>query len=181
MILGATGFKKSEPKLKKEGDMPISGNLTNKQLKKRVVWTISCLIASSARHHMLKQIISLNSMIKDVKISDGSKQGTIKMTERQVVELRNEMSSNADIVELERTKVPAVTIKMWYMPMLELPECGAVMRGATLAVIRPTEAATGKDDDLSLAMGAFGEKCMEEAVRKLIEKKKSYTLEMNSF
>ena len=174
MILGATGFKKSEPKLKKEGDMPISGNLTNKQLKKRVVWTISCLIASSARHHMLKQIISLNRMIRDVKISDGSKQGTIKMTERQVVELRNEMSSNADIVELERTKVPAVTIKMWYMPML-------VMRGATLAVIRPTETASGKDDDLSLAMGAFGEKCMEEAVRKLIEKKKSYTLEMNSF
>lgn len=183
VILGATGFKKSEPKLKKEGDMPISGNLTNKQLKKRVVWTISCLIASSARHHMLKQIISLNRMIRDVKISDGSKQGTIKMSERQVVELRNEMmSSNADIVELERTKVPAVTIKMWYMPMLELPECGAVMRGATLAVIRPTEAAaTRKDDDFSLAMGAFGEKCMVEAVRKLIEKKKSYTLEMNSF
>lgn len=194
VILGATGFQKSELKTKNQGkesgkngeisptaSMP--ANLTNKQLKKRVVWTISCLIASSARHHMLKQIIALNRMIRDMKISDGSKQGTIQMTERQVVELRNEMSSTtATVVEPERTKVPAVTIKMWYVPVLELPESGCVMRGATLAVIRPAAvAAVGKDDDVSLAMGAFGEKCMEEAVRKLIERKKSYTLEMNSF
>ncbi|XP_023749195.1 F-box protein At5g46170 [Lactuca sativa] len=193
VILGATGFKKSEMKLKNDGDesgkndesspAPLeSRNLTSKQLKKRVVWTISCLIASSARHHMLKKIISLNPMIRDVKISDGSKQGTIRMTERQVVELREDVSSTTVVdVEAERTKVPAVTIKMWYVPVLELPESGYVMKGATLAVIRPAVTAVEKDDDVSLAMGAFDEKCMGEAVRKLIEKKKSYTLEMNSF
>lgn len=193
VILGATGFQKSETKPKndeeetgKNGETSpaasASRNLTNKQLKKRVVWTISCLIASSARHHMLKQIISLNPMIRDVKISDGSKQGTIQMTERQVVELREEVGSTAEVdVEAERTKVPAVTIKMWYVPVLELPESGCVMKGATLAVIRPAVTAVDKDDDVSLAMGAFGEKCMGEAVRKLVERKKSYTLEMNSF
>lgn len=193
VILGATGFQKSETKPKNDGEetgkngetSPAASayrNLTNKQLKKRVVWTISCLIASSARHHMLKQIISLNPMIRDVKISDGSKQGTIQMTERQVVELREEVGSTAEVdVEAERTKVPAVTIKMWYVPVLELPESGCVMKGATLAVIRPAVTAVDKDDDVSLAMGAFGEKCMGEAVRKLIERKKSYTLEMNSF
>ncbi|KVI08022.1 F-box protein At1g22220-like [Cynara cardunculus var. scolymus] len=192
VILGATGFRKSEQKVKnqekesgKDGEIspfPASmpANLTNKQLKKRVVWTISCLIASSARHHMLKQIIALNRMIRDVKISDGSKQGTIEMTERQVVELRKEMNSTA-VVEPERTEVPAVTIKMWYVPVLELPESGCVMKGATLAVIRPAVTAMEKDDDVSLAMGAFEEKCMGEAVRKLIDRKKSYTLEMNSF
>lgn len=190
VILGATGFQKSEQKLKnqgkesgKDGEISPPANLTNKQLKKRVVWTISCLIASSARHHMLKQIIALNRMIRDVKISDGSKQGTIQMTERQVVELRKEMNSTmaATVVEPERTKVPAVTIKMWYLPVLELPESGCVMIGATLAVIRPAVTAVEKDDDVSLAMGAFEEKCMGEAVTKLIDRKKSYTLEMNSF
>ncbi|KAI3746464.1 hypothetical protein L6452_08898 [Arctium lappa] len=191
VILGATGFRESEQKQKnqlgkessgKDGEISPPANLTNKQLKKRVVWTISCLIASSARHHMLKQIIALNRMIRDVKISDGSKQGTIQMTERQVVELRKEMMNSTTVVEPERTKVPAVTIKMWYLPVLELPESGCVMRGATLAVIRPAvTTAVEKDDDVSLAMGAFEEKCMGEAVRKLIDRKKSYTLEMNSF
>lgn len=197
VILGATGFKKSEKKPNNDGidggkdddtspAASITRNLTNKQLKKRVVWTISCLIASSARHHMLKQIISSNQMIRDVKISDGSKQGTIEMTEEQVAELRKEMNSGTaaeTVVEMDRTRVPAVTIKMWYLPVMELPESGGVMRGATLAVIRPVATATalGKDDDVTLAMGAFGEKCVKEAVRKLIDRKKSYTLEMNSF
>ncbi|KAI3518224.1 hypothetical protein L1887_06728 [Cichorium endivia] len=193
VILGAIEFKKSETKPKNDGEetgkngetsQPTSAsrNLTNKQLTKRLVWTISCLIASSARHHMLKQIISLNPMIRDVKISDGSKQGTIQMTERQVVELREEVGSRPDVdVEAGRTKVPAVTIKMWYVTVLELPESGCVMKGATLVVIRPAVTAVDKDDDVSLAMGAFGEKCMGEAVRKLIERKKPYTFPMNSF
>ncbi|KAI7725834.1 hypothetical protein M8C21_005389, partial [Ambrosia artemisiifolia] len=191
VILGATGFHKSEPKPKTEVTESIkseeasppastSTNLTNKQLKKRVVWTISCLIASSARHHMLKQIISLNQMIQNIKISDGSKQGSIKMTNKQVAELRNEMKLNDKVVGMERTKVPAVTIKMWYMPVLELPESGGVMKGATLAIIRPT-ATKEKDDDVSLTIGAFGEDFTMEAVRKLVDTKKSYTLEMNSF
>lgn len=182
VILGATGFKKySEGE--NETCPTTTTNLTNKQLKKRVVWTISCLIASSARHHMLKQIISLNRLIRDVKITDGSKQGTIEMTERQVNEVRKDMTTaEAKVVgELERTKVPAVTIKMWYVPVLELPECGGVMRGATLAVIRPAVNAVQKEDDVTLAIGAFGEGCMAEAVRKLVDRKKSYTLEMNSF
>lgn len=195
VILGATGFNKSETEQKNAGEdtgkngeispaASASTNLTNKQLKKRVVWTISCMIASSARHHMLKKIISLNPMIRDVKISDGSKQGTIRMTERQVVELREDVSSTTEVdvdVEAERTKVPAVMIKMWYLPVLELPESGCVMKGATLAIIRPAVTAVDKDDDVRLAMGAFEEQCMGEAVRKLIERKKSYTLEMNSF
>ncbi|XP_076907496.1 F-box protein At5g46170-like [Bidens hawaiensis] len=178
VILGATGFHKSEPKPKIVGEpipaVSVTTHLTNKQLKKRVIWTISCLIASSARHHMLKQIISSNQTIRDVKIIDGSRQGNIQMTEKQVVELRSTMAG-----ELDRTRVPAVTIKMWYMPMLELPESGGVMKGATLAVIRPTAAA--KDDDVRLASGAFEEDFAAEAVRKLVDNKKSYTLEMNSF
>ncbi|KAL8211419.1 hypothetical protein R6Q57_005856 [Mikania cordata] len=176
VILGATGFQKSETKLEIGS---VSANLTNKQLKKRVVWTISCLIASSARHHMLKQIISQNGMIREVKISDGSKQGTIEMTEKQVAELRKEMNSTA--AELDRTRIPAVTIKMWYVPVLELPETAGVMRGATLTVIRPTVRAAEMDDDVTLAVGAFGENFMVEAVRRLIATKKSCTLEMNSF
>ncbi|XP_071707162.1 F-box protein At5g46170-like [Rutidosis leptorrhynchoides] len=180
VILGATGFQKLKMAGKDENEngavSNLNLNLTNKQLKKRVVWTISCLIASSARHHMLKRIVNSHRMIRDVKISDGSKQGTIEMNERQVVELRKET-----VVEMERTKVPAVMIKMWYMPELELPECGGVMKGATLAVIRPTSTVVDKEDDVSLAVGAFREKSMELAVRKLVEKKKSYTLEMNAF
>ncbi|KAL9995960.1 putative F-box protein AUF1 [Helianthus debilis subsp. tardiflorus] len=179
VILGATGFQKRDETETLKSEAPAASNLTNKQLKKRVVWTISCLIASSARHHMLKQIISWNHRtIRDVKISDGSKQGTIQMTEKQVVELRKEMDK---VVGLERTKVPAVTIKMWYVPVLELPESGGVMKGATLAVIRPTTVPVEKEDDVTLATGAFGEDFTAEAVRKLVHTNKSYTLEMNSF
>nr|XP_043633079.1 F-box protein At4g18380-like [Erigeron canadensis] len=190
VILGATGFKKSEnstkdeTKGKVEDVISTTNHLTNKQLKKRVVWTISCLIACSARHHMLKQIISVNRMLRNVKITDGSKQGTIDMKERQVFDVRNDTmcSEKTSDLEMERTKVPAVIIKMWYMPMLELPESGGVMKGATLAVIRPVIGTTvEKQDDVTLAMGAFEDKFVKEAVKKLVEKKRSYTLEMNSF
>ncbi|KAK1421577.1 hypothetical protein QVD17_24023 [Tagetes erecta] len=190
VILGATGFHKpdisnSNSNSNSNVQGSVLGNLTNKQLKKRVVWTISCLIASSARHHMLKRIISTNETIREVKISDGSKQGTIEMNEKQVMELKEELRVPMDTIYdgvMERTKVPAVTIKMWYMPVLELPESGGVMKGATLAVIRPTTVSrVDKDGDVSLAVGAFGEDFTMEAVRKLIDMKKSYTLEMNSF
>ncbi|KAI3771622.1 hypothetical protein L6452_02788 [Arctium lappa] len=59
VILGETGSRKSEQKQKnqgkesrKDGEISPPANLTNKQLRKRVVWTISCLIASFSRHHM---------------------------------------------------------------------------------------------------------------------------------
>lgn len=171
---------------KEEEEEEEESYFTNDKLKLRVVWTISCLIAASARHHLLKQILSEHLMIRDAVISDGSKQGKICM------QINAAMDSSS-----ERTCLPALRMKMWYVPVLELPASGCVLKGATLVVIRPA-AAEGKGHkrettDEELAVGAFNdgdgdgdgedEKCfLGEAVRKMImEKKANYTLEMNPF
>ncbi|RVW54225.1 hypothetical protein CK203_080119 [Vitis vinifera] len=58
------------------------------------------------------------------------------MGEEQFKELRRSMNPTAPV---ERTMFPAVRVKLWHVPVLELPASGRVMNGATLIVIRPAE------------------------------------------
>uniref|UniRef100_A0A5B7BXG8 F-box domain-containing protein n=1 Tax=Davidia involucrata TaxID=16924 RepID=A0A5B7BXG8_DAVIN len=183
LILGATSFHRDnngEQRLEQEHEQ-----FTDDDLKLRVVWTLSCLIAASARHYFLQQVVSdHHEMLRSVVVTDASKQGRLCMREEQIEELR---SSSAKLESSERSRVPALKMKLWYVPVLELPASGCVMKGATLVVIRPVDGppATIKSDNDDLLRGAFDgeeeDKALGEAVREMMKKKNTYTLEMNSF
>ncbi|XWS73614.1 hypothetical protein CRYUN_Cryun02cG0143700 [Craigia yunnanensis] len=188
IILGATSIQRSNKFssssfcLQQKEQECIEETLTDDELKLRVIWTISCLIAASTRHYLFKKILADHPipLLQRVLISDANKQGKFYMVKEEIVEMRNSMNSEQDTLEsssLERTPVPELNMKLWYLPMLELPESGYVMRGATL-VIRPVD---GSDSMVgSLDLEGDGE-AFSEAVREMIKVKKSYLMTMSSF
>ncbi|KAI9122676.1 hypothetical protein K1719_006516 [Acacia pycnantha] len=152
---------------------------TNGGLKLRVVWTISSLIAASARHYLLQPIISEHRTLDNLVLTDADGQGVLHMNRDQLEELRVKPLSASSASK--RTLVPALSMRLWYAPHIELPN-GVVLKGATLVAIRPSEQPVmGKKEisDLSWVSTAF-EEPYGTAVRMLV-KRRTYCLEMNSF
>ncbi|PQP93639.1 F-box protein [Prunus yedoensis var. nudiflora] len=153
---------------------------TNGGLKLRVVWTISSLIAASARHYLLQPIISEHKTLDSLVLTDADGQGVLYMNRDQLEELRVKPLSASSASK--RTLVPALNMRLWYAPHLELPD-GVVLKGATLVAIRPSEqSATSKKEvssDLSWVSTAFEEPYGTAA--KMLIKRRTYCLEMNSF
>ncbi|CAG7894757.1 unnamed protein product [Brassica rapa] len=148
---------------------------TNGGLKLRVVWTISSLIAASARHYLLQPIISEHKTLKSLVLTDSDGQGVLSMNKDQLEELRVKplLASSAS----KRTLVPALNMRLWYAPSLVLPD-GTVLKGATLVAIRPSE--SNKDvSDANWVSSAFEEPY--ETAAKMLVKRRTYCLEMNSF
>ncbi|CAA2992624.1 F-box protein At1g22220-like [Olea europaea var. sylvestris] len=169
-------------------------------LKMRVVWTISVLIAASARHYMMLDVISEQNHLTNLIVNDRENEGSVKLDKDGLKECRN---SSADEMEEEinessngadsglwwrtnRTKVPAVRMRMRHEARMELSE-GMLMEGATLVVVRPLRGGGERNEmeeqsgDIELAAEAFGkEGIYAEAAERLL-KSRSYILEMNSF
>lgn len=151
---------------------------TNGGLKMRVVWTISSLIAASARHYLLQPIIAEHKTLDRLVLTDASGQGILSMNREQLEELRVKplLASAAS----KRTMVPALNMRLWYAPHLELPD-GTVLKGASMVVIRPSEQlrkdVVGSDENL---VASLFEEPYGTAVRMLM-KRRTYCLEMNSF
>ncbi|PON75792.1 F-box domain containing protein [Parasponia andersonii] len=203
VILGANSIQRE--KLPKNDNLnKESGNrncesaqpvLTDQELKTRIVWMISSLIAASARHYLLKRIIAEFPDLRNVVISDENKRGKLYMGEEQLAELRSNSGNNESSValesSLERSVIPDLGMKLWYVPQLELPGSGCVIKGATLVVIKPLdhELINGKkgamDDGDLLGNGFDGNEeenaILGEAVREMIKLKKTYVMEMTSF
>ncbi|OIW14025.1 hypothetical protein TanjilG_11370 [Lupinus angustifolius] len=150
---------------------------TNGGLKLRVVWTISSLIAASARHYLLQPIISEHKTLDNLVLTDADGQGVLHMDRDQLEELRVKPLSAS--LASKRTLVPALNMRLWYAPHLELPD-GVVLKGATLVAIRPSEQSPKKEpSDVSWVSTAF-EEPYRTAARMLV-KRRTYCLEMNSF
>ncbi|XP_050368111.1 F-box protein At5g46170-like [Argentina anserina] len=151
---------------------------TNGGLKLRVVWTISSLIAASARHYLLQPIISEHKTLDSLVLTDADGQGVLSMNREQLEELRVKPLSASSASK--RTLVPALNMRLWYAPQLELPD-GVVLKGATLVAIRPSEQSNPKKEvsDLSWVSTAFEEPYGTAA--KMLVKRRTYCLEMNSF
>lgn len=151
---------------------------TNGGLKLRVVWTISSLIAASARHYLLQPIIAEHKKLESLVLTDVDGQGVLGMNREQLEELRVKPLSASSASK--RTMVPALNMRLWYAPHLELPD-GTVLKGATLVAIRPSEQpkkeVVGPDGNWVAA--AF-EEPYRTAARMLV-KRRTYCLEMNSF
>ena len=154
---------------------------TNGGLKLRVVWTISSLIAASARHYLLQPIISEHKTLDNLVLTDADGQGVLCMNREQLEELRVKPLSASSASK--RTQVPALNMRLWYAPHLELPD-GMVLKGATLVAIRPSDqsvpAMSKKEvSDVSWVSTAFEEPYGTAA--KMLIKRRTYCLEMNSF
>ncbi|KAG2688972.1 hypothetical protein I3760_09G117400 [Carya illinoinensis] len=154
---------------------------TNGGLKLRVVWTISSLIAASARHFLLQPIISEHKTLDNLVLTDADGQGVLCMNRDQLEELRVKPLSASSASK--RTQVPALNMRLWYAPHLELPG-GMVLKGATLVAIRPSEQsavsiARKEVSDVSWVSMAFEEPYGTAA--KMLVKRRTYCLEMNSF
>ncbi|XP_071707114.1 F-box protein At5g46170-like [Rutidosis leptorrhynchoides] len=158
------------------GSMPESF-YTNGGLKLRVVWTISSLIAASARHYLLQPIIAEHKTLDSLVLMDGDRQGVLCMNKEQLEELRVKPLSASSASK--RTLVPALNMKLWYAPYLELND-GTVLKGATLVAIRPSEQSGRKEvSDGSWVSSAFEEPYGTAA--RMLAKRRTYCLEMNSF
>lgn len=151
---------------------------TNGSLKLRVVWTISSLIAASARHYLLQPIIAEHKTLDSLILTDADGQGVLCMNRDQLEELRvKPLSASA---ASKRTLVPALNMRLWYAPHLELPN-GLVLKGATLVAIIPSEQSAVKKD---IADGSWVSTSFEEpygTAMKMLVKRRTYCLEMNSF
>lgn len=148
---------------------------TDGGLKVRVVWTISSLIAASARHYLLQQIISDHPTLESLVLTDADGQGMLCMNREQLKEFRD--TPLAASPSSNRTQVPALNMKLWYAPYLELPG-GTGLKGATLVAIRPSENPVRKETE-SFVSGAFDEPF--KTATNLLVKRRTYLLEMNSF
>ncbi|KAK1280185.1 F-box protein [Acorus gramineus] len=182
-ILGATSFRRcganSEAVADEAGDEEEQRFCTNGGLKLRVVWTITSLIAASARHFLLQQIVADHPTLRDLELTDVDGQGTLIMGREQLEELRRAPAEAASATA-NRTQVPALSMKLWYAPRLVLPTAGLVLEGATLVAIRPIGGHVGRlDGGDGFLVGAF-DGAFGEAARAMV-KRKTYLLEMNPF
>ena len=177
-------------------DSPVTGFFgSGCWLKKRVLWTITTLIAASARHYMSKEVLKEHREIEKIIVTDIEEEGIIAMNREGIKEyLREQEDEEPGRLQSNnrRTMVPNVKMKIMYAPRLEL-KSGVCLEGATLVLVRPTtdEPALGalthlrgdsveeEDAELALGLGDFGE-VYGEAVQALL-KAPSYLLEMNSF
>lgn len=151
---------------------------TNGGLKLRVVWTISSLIAASARHYLLQPIIAEHKTLEALVLTDADGQGVLSMNKEQLEELRVKPLSASSASK--RTLVPALSMRLWYAAHLELPN-GTVLKGATLVAIRPSEQPKKEvlGSEANWVASAF-EEPFGTAARMLV-KRRTYCLEMNSF
>ncbi|KAL1205144.1 F-box protein [Cardamine amara subsp. amara] len=183
MILGASSVNRLNQVKNLENSNLIdddNGNIpesfyTNGGLKLRVVWTISSLIAASARHYLLQPIITEHKTLDRLVLSDADGQGVLCMNREQLEELRVTPLSASSASK--RTLVPALNMRLWYAPQLDLPD-GTVLKGATLVAIRPSESKK-EVCDASWLTDAFEEPFGTAA--KMLIKRRTYCLEMNSF
>jgi len=157
---------------------------TNGGLKLRVVWTISSLIAASARHYLLHPIICNHETLESLDLTDADGQGVLTMDRRQLQELRMRPVSPSG--SSHRTLMPALSMRLHYAPLIELPG-GTLLKGATLVAIRPSEDALREGQGVGAA-GPVGtcwiSEAFEEPYRtaaKVLLKRRAYCLEMNSF
>ncbi|KAM6552272.1 hypothetical protein CsatB_002080 [Cannabis sativa] len=190
VIIGANSISKNDNENSQSRIESQPLILSDEELKLRIVWMISSLMAASSRHYMLKRIVVDFPTISNVVVSDEEKRGKVYMGAEQLSELRLNSVNDEFKLSLERSVIPDLRMKVWYVPKLELG-CGLVMSGATLVVIRPMvsgdQAQAQAHDDNDVFRNGFDyendeeKKIVGEAIGEMIKMKKTYVMEMTSF
>ncbi|XP_061973436.1 F-box protein AUF2-like isoform X2 [Populus nigra] len=132
-------------------------------LKTRVVWAISALIAASARHYLLNDVVKEHREMERLVLVDREGEGTVAMEKEGLRECREEARGGEWEEDGGRTVVPCVRMRMRHEQRVQLKD-GVWMEGVTLVVVRPCSGG-GDVEDAELALGAFGGGIYGEAVQ----------------
>ncbi|KAL2928319.1 hypothetical protein RDABS01_022648 [Bienertia sinuspersici] len=203
-ILGASSISERRERKGKEVEESSENEMqifSDEELKLRIIWIISCLIASSARHNLMKKMVGQCPKLSNTVISDAGKQGKLSMNAEQIKELRDsikitginnskienqslELQSETSLeVGVDETTTASMgyagnlVMKLWYVKELELPNSGKFMKGATLVVIKPErkeingEKKENESDGLNMWKAFAGEEVFEEAAKELLRRK----------
>lgn len=146
-------------------------------LKERVIWTIGALIAASARHHMVREVVlgEKGEEMDELVVADRDREGVVMMAreglgewrkdeEKRRHEQQQEDSSSSSILLADgddptvaerkgRTTVPAVRMTMRHVGRVDLGG-GVQMRGAALVVVRAVGGAAPTAHHSGLAAAA---------------------------
>lgn len=139
-------------------------------LKRRVMWTISSLIAASVRHYLLKEVINEHEEMERIIVGDREGEGVVVMEREGLREWREHGGDLSGYEDRCRTVVPCVRMRMRHDARSD----------ATLMVVWAAKDGSDMAEEGDLALKAFGGGTHEEAVTELL-RSKSYLLEMNSF
>ena len=107
------------------------------------------------------------------------------MVEDEIRDLRESLKQEGTMELSAERVVPDLRMRMWYVPELDLPAAGCVLKGATLLVIGPAD---GKGEMVPPSDGGYDGDAAEKAVfaeaeKEIVKMKKrsSYVMEMTSF
>ncbi|KAK4745192.1 hypothetical protein SAY87_011504 [Trapa incisa] len=158
------------------------------ELRERVVWVISVLMAAFARHaYVAREVVGPNVDLVRLTVKDQDGEGEVTMDRRGLAECREaavSAGSQSQSDEAIRNAMPSVRMRMRHLKYVEIGS-GVCLEGATLVVVRPSGShggtTTGDEEveDAALAMGTFGGGVYGKVVQALL-KSRSYSLEMNS-
>ncbi|CAN1345538.1 F-box protein AUF2 [Linum perenne] len=155
-----------------------SGADMTQGLKMAVVWTVTALMAATARHELAGDVVrGEENQMERLVLKDAEGEGTLVMEKEGLAEFGGGGGRRRRTVE-----VPAVKMRMRYEGEMEM-KSGVWVKSAMLVVVRPWSTEVGDDveeEDAELAMAAFGCGAYKDVVGALL-KRRSFSLEMNSF
>ncbi|XP_076943269.1 F-box protein AUF2-like [Bidens hawaiensis] len=143
--------------------------------KRKVHIAFQCLKDVIVRHRMLLYFIKELPNLEKVLIMDSGKRGTVGLNGVRLDEVRGWVRSAPEDVkpEMNRIEVP-VNVSQCYVPVLEMPVSGCVMKGVTFVVMRMNDVQDG-DDCFVDGDDGFDDKveaAYSEAVMEILEKHK---------
>ncbi|PWA66097.1 F-box domain, Leucine-rich repeat domain, L domain-like protein [Artemisia annua] len=108
--------------------------------QKRII-AIRCVVNALFRRKILLATIDTFPLLEKISITDSGKRGRVSHTGEKVVELRNGLSSHPETLNKVHSR-----LSRCYVPLLELPVSGYVMKGVTLILLERTNLGNDKND-----------------------------------
>lgn len=151
-------------------------------LRDRLLWSVSVLIAASARHaYVAREVVGQYCDLVRLAVRDRDGEGEVTMDERGLAECREGVAGSEPGAGRLRTAKLRVRMKMRHLETVEISP-GVRLDGANLVIVRlrghHRAYADDDVDDADLAMEAFGGGVYGNAVQELL-KSKSYSLVIN--
>lgn len=110
-------------------------------IQKRCI-AIRCVVNALFRRKILLATIDTFPLLEKISITDSGKRGRVSHSGEKVVELRNGLSSHPETLKKERH----CRLSRCYVPLLELPVSGYVMKGVTLILLERTNPGNDKNE-----------------------------------
>ncbi|KAI3503971.1 hypothetical protein L1887_32500 [Cichorium endivia] len=119
----------------------------NDMFREKVHIAFQCMKDVILRHRMLLYIVKDLPLLEEISITDSGRRGRLLLSGGKLADVKNEWVSSAlETVksEMNRIEVPA-RVSQCYIPVLNMPISGYVMKGVTLVVMEMNGVQGGND------------------------------------